>query len=458
MDRKIPTTFEAIPQQEFEQVTPLISKGRVSIFYKGKNRNRGFITEDFANKLISTLPYVPVVGIYDENKNDFTSHSRDRDIARIYGLIPENPNGEWVNILDKDGIARDYYVADVYLYTGRLSNANKILGNPQSLELDINSIKGDWVPMDDGEEYFVYTDAYFIGLSALGKDIEPCFEGAAFFELLTQFGEYLSNSELKKDKSSNNFLSGGKEMDLNNFKLYSDETKNAIWKIANPNFSEENNWKIDKVISDYNENQVVFYSLEDSKYEKYDVSKKEDGTFELAENPISLFNVLVESSELENYNKLKTEYANYKDVLDAIATFKQTISEKDNKIIELEEAKTTYELEAKADRDAIQQELDALKADYEILKQEHDEKIKSEKESKISEYEDLISDNALNEIRTKIADYDLESLEKELLFVVRKEKPTMFEKQSTSNSFSPSAIVNHSTESGIVSILEKYRR
>ena len=37
--KTIPTTFEAIPQCDYEQITPLISKGKVSIFYKGKNRN-----------------------------------------------------------------------------------------------------------------------------------------------------------------------------------------------------------------------------------------------------------------------------------------------------------------------------------------------------------------------------------------------------------------------------------
>ncbi len=37
MENKIPTLFTAIPQGDFEQVTPLISKGRVSIFYKYKN-------------------------------------------------------------------------------------------------------------------------------------------------------------------------------------------------------------------------------------------------------------------------------------------------------------------------------------------------------------------------------------------------------------------------------------
>ena len=44
---------------------PLLSLARVRIFYKGLNRNRTFITDEFAEKLITSLPYTPVSGIWD---------------------------------------------------------------------------------------------------------------------------------------------------------------------------------------------------------------------------------------------------------------------------------------------------------------------------------------------------------------------------------------------------------
>ena len=37
---------------DLEPVSPTLSKGRVRIFYKGLNRNRTYISEDFANQLI----------------------------------------------------------------------------------------------------------------------------------------------------------------------------------------------------------------------------------------------------------------------------------------------------------------------------------------------------------------------------------------------------------------------
>lgn len=453
MDKKIPTIFEAIPQGDFEQVTPLISKGRVSIFYKYKNRNRAYITDDFADKLISTLPYVPVVGIYDKDKEDFTSHNRDRNVARIYGLVPENPNGEWVTKVDPDGVERTYYVVDVYLYTGRLEDANKIIGNPQSLELDRDSIKGAWIPMDDGTEYFVYTDAYFIGLSALGKDVEPCFEGAAFFDLLTQFGEFFSKAEnIKSEQENDCFNEGGLEMDLTNFKFSSDELKNNIWRMVNPNFSAEGNWKIDKVVCEVGTDYALVTYVEESKYERYSFKTNEDGTIEMIGEPEVVYNTWVRQEDVKDYEELKANYSSCKEILDKFSTLNETISEKDAKILELENDKSTYELEA----NNAKEEIDSLRADYEVLKNEHDNRIALEKENKINEYKELVSEAALAKITENMANFTIEELEKELLFEMKKEKPTMFSKELTT-SRAPISMVNDTSANGIVSILEKYR-
>ena len=450
--KTIPTTFEAIPQCDYEQITPLISKGKVSIFYKGKNRNGGFITDEFAEKLISNLPYVPVVGIYDKEKDDFTSHNRDRDVARMYGLVPENPNGEWLTKMDEDGVEREYFVSDVYLYTGRFTNAQKIIGNPQSLELDINSIKGNWVLMDDGREYFVYTDANFIGLSALGKDVKPCFEGAAFFDLVTQFGEFLSQAELTNNKNKD-FDKGGKEMNLVDFKFSNDETKDKIWKAVNPNFSEEGNWKIDKVVCEIASDYVLVNYVEESKYERYAYVLKEDGAVELVGEPEIVYNTWIKQEDVKNYEALSSDYSSCEEILNKFSALNEAISEKDAKILELENDKSTYELEV----NTVKEDLEKVQNDYNLLKQDYDNKVTSEKEAKISEYSNNISEDALKDIREKMASYSLEQLEKELLFAMKKEKPSMFS-QTTSTQYAYSAMVGDSDSNGIVSILQKYRK
>lgn len=165
-------------------ITPLDetkSMVRCRIFYKGANHNGSFITTEFANKLVGTLAYTPVKGIFDEETGDYTTHGKERSEGRIYGIVPENPNFAWEKHLDPDGVERVYACVDVILFTGIYGDeAQAILGKAQSMELYRPSIEGHFAVIG-GEEYFVYDNASFLGLQALGTNVEPCFEGAAFF-------------------------------------------------------------------------------------------------------------------------------------------------------------------------------------------------------------------------------------------------------------------------------------
>ena len=73
----------------------VLSKARVRTFYKKFNRNGTYITDEFAEKLIASAPYTPVKGIYDNFNDDYTDHGKTRDLGRIYGIVPENPNFAW---------------------------------------------------------------------------------------------------------------------------------------------------------------------------------------------------------------------------------------------------------------------------------------------------------------------------------------------------------------------------
>ena len=148
MSKKIPTRFVGEIVGEPIQINPEISKARLRIFYKGLNRNNGFITDEFAEKLLSSLPYTPVVGIYNNLTKEFGGHAEDRNVANIYGVVPQNPALTWEDNLDKDGILRTYACCDVYLYTGRYDAAKQIIGKQHSMELDEKTIQGDWKVID----------------------------------------------------------------------------------------------------------------------------------------------------------------------------------------------------------------------------------------------------------------------------------------------------------------------
>ena len=217
-----------------EKYNDVLSKARCRIFYKGGNRNGTYITDEFAEKLIASLPYAPVKGIYDSMEQDFTDHGTQRYQGRIYGVVPVENHFAWEKHLDKDGVEREYACTDVLLYTAIYQKeALDIVESAQSMELYADAIEGDWQYID-GKKYFVFTDGCFLGLQALGEDFEPCFEGAGFYTLMVeQLAERMQQFELQSKLN----VGGEEQM---NFKLSDDQKYNMIWSLLNPRFNEEN--------------------------------------------------------------------------------------------------------------------------------------------------------------------------------------------------------------------------
>ena len=211
-EKKIPLNFSVQVYGNLEPYSPTISKARVRIFYRGLNRNWSYISDEFAEKLINSLPYSPVKAIYDETEDDFTDHGNGaKGISKAYGVVPERNNGSWERHIDSDGVERTYYCCDVLLWTALYENAKKIPGKAQSMELYEPSIKGTWRVLEDGWEAFEFTEGCFLGLQVLGsingEKVEPCFEGSSFYSLSNNLSEQFSeiikavkNYNLKEDK------------------------------------------------------------------------------------------------------------------------------------------------------------------------------------------------------------------------------------------------------------------
>lgn len=207
---------------DVETLSPTLSKCRLRIFYRGLNRNRTFISEDFARQLIESLPYAPIKGIFDKDGLDYEDHGKENSDGRIYGLVPEDPNFAWEKHVDNDGVEREYACADVYLYTALYPEANLIPGKSQSMEIHKKGLEGEWkIWSGDGEPYFEFQKGHLLGLQVLGDEVEPCFEGSAFFSLYKDAKEmfdYLKNSKEKEEsrKMEKNIfrLSDGAKCDL----------------------------------------------------------------------------------------------------------------------------------------------------------------------------------------------------------------------------------------------------
>lgn len=364
-----------------KQVTPEISKCRLSIFYAGKNRNGTYITEKFAEKLLSSLPYTPVVGIFDNEKDDFQGHSYDPEEAQIYGVVPENPNFSWEDSLDEDGQTRKYATTDVYLFTGRLSKAKRIVGKKHSMELDPDSISGEW-KLIDGEYFFSYTQGAFLGLSVLGEDFTPCFEGSKFFELVTKFNSFMENKM------------GGKQMtdekkDLENLESpeqeVTEEVNNSQETVEEPEVQEnpetQETEEVEETTEDSTDGEV-----EEVVEENYSLTKEQFECFEQVEKTIGSINTVVSAFE----------------------TLQSQLSEANSKI-----------LEYSSQIDTLKTELDSVNEKYSQLEELYQAEQNKKKESLCEKYSAFVPEESLNKIKESINNFSLEDLEKELLFAGR---------------------------------------
>ena len=181
MKRNIPIYFDnAIILSPAEPINGSsgLNRLKVGVFTKYGNRNGSYITDSVADMMIAsaTKGDTPVVGFFDPESKNWASHTGPT-LASAYGYV-EYFDG-WQTFTDTDGMQRDYAVFSVVLFTKYFNEANFVVGQNQSMELDINSIEGDWANIGD-QEYFVYTKAEIMGLCIIG-DHEPCFSVSSFF-------------------------------------------------------------------------------------------------------------------------------------------------------------------------------------------------------------------------------------------------------------------------------------
>ena len=253
--------FEVQMYGEPTLLSDVLSKRRVRIFYKYENRNLTYITDDFAEELISSLPYTPVKGIYEDQ--DFQAHGAVNSEGKIYGIVPQDMNFAWEPHLDEDGIERVYACCDVYIFSALYPEAEVIKFKSQSMELFRPTLKYHH-EIIKGQRYTVFDHGCFIGLQVLGDNFEPCFEGAAFYSLGSSEVEKLRdsiNDVIEKIKSYS--YKGEERMAIPNFKLSDDQKFNALWTLLNPNFTEEQDWLVNCSISDVYDDYCIFFNYED---------------------------------------------------------------------------------------------------------------------------------------------------------------------------------------------------
>lgn len=484
MPENIITDFPVTLYGNLEKYSETISKGRCRIFYKGGNRNGTYITDEFAEKLLASIPYAPVKGIYDGDEEDFTDHGTKRSEGRIYGIVPSEPNITWEEHEDDDGVTRTYACVDVLIYTGIYSEAHEIIGKGQSMEIYQPSIKGDW-KIIGGRKYFVFTEGCFLGLQALGDAVEPCFEGAAFFSLYEDLKKMVAQIE----KYNLNLHNGGKKM---NFKLSDNAKFSAIWSLLNVNYTEANDWLVEYGICEVYDDYAVVRNFAEGTYERvYYTKNDETDSVELGEHVRCYFVDVTEGEKkaLEalqtlnngNYEKVDETYSNALAEVEAkngelntanealiakteefdtlTETYNTEKSENETKIGELNESIATLTTErddALNQLTAAQESVNSLTNEVATLNSFKAEIEKKEKEAVVAKYAKLLSTEILDAYSAKLDEYsDTKALDKDLAYELVSTNGSVFTVTPTQPAYVPK---DEGAGNGLEGLLAKYKK
>ena len=223
MDKQVPIYFDSVvitaPTIPISSDKPELGRLKVGVFTKYGNRNGSYITDEVAEQLIAsaTVGNTPVVGFFDPESQSWAGHTGPL-LASAYGYV-ECFEG-WQPFTDTDGIEREYAVFSVVLFNEYFNEAQLVVGQHQSMELNRETIEGDWANIDD-TEYFVYTKASIMGLCIIG-DHEPCFSVSTFFSkeddnYASQYEKFSSLlSGLKEQVEEAEFHQKGGEQPMDN--------------------------------------------------------------------------------------------------------------------------------------------------------------------------------------------------------------------------------------------------
>ena len=329
------TNFPITVYGKMEKFSDTISRGRCRVFYKGRNRNGTYITPEFAEKLIASAPYTPVKGIYDSCDEDFTDHGQKRSEGRIYGIVPADPNFAWEKHLDADGIEREYACFDVLYYTALYKEAGEIDGKSESMELFRDTLKGEW-KFIEGKKTYVFTDGCFLGLQALGDDVEPCFEGASFYshENESNIIALLEKYEKRTDLFQNHEQGGNETMPSINFKISDGQKYDFLFSLLNPNFNEAGGWMIEYCICEVYDEYAIARNYAEGIFERIYYTKNDENDSLEITNRERCYIVDVNEAEKAALNDIKGE-STYVEVEANIAANAEAIGNLNNTIGEL---------------------------------------------------------------------------------------------------------------------------
>ena len=313
---------------------PLISKCEIKVMYVSDepNRNKSIITKEVATEIANSLPGSPIVGYFNEEKQDFEEHNRIIDIkngqfkikdtTRPYGFVDLGAKVWFQKFLDDDQFEREYLMTEGWIWTGQYPESKRIIekGNNQSMELDTDFLDASWTKDINGNsKFFIINEAIISKLCILGDDVEPCFEGASITNFSLSFEDSFKEqlfsmmNELKETIEK-----GGTPV----FTTYAVEIGDALWSAIysyiEKTYPDTNCdycssiYRIESIYEDNGQKFAILQDKNDMKYYRLDFIVAEDD-ISFSENLIEVTKTYVPAEtpqfSAEAYSQYELDYA-----------------------------------------------------------------------------------------------------------------------------------------------------
>ena len=419
-EMSIPTTFSIDFVGELEKVNELISKVGARVYYKGANKNGTWITPEFAEKLNQTIFNIPIVATYNPETGDFEDH-QDNGKKKAYGFVPSHAELFWA----KDEKGKEYLVTDVYLWTGYWPEAAKIINKSESMELDRNTIIGDWKVIN-GDYYFVYQAGSFKGLCALGDAVLPCFENAAFFNLDEDSRSFFQSINEMNEKNS-----GGEKMNEENTTTETVEDTVVV---------EEAKDTTEESVENFTEQNTEESTVEETAAEPAPETSDE----------------FAEEGEIVASKPAYTD-----DSLTIIETHNEAIENEDGSVTSIRtenvqtiDIATYYALQA--EKEELEREVASLKEENAELVQYKAIVIKQEKMSVIDSFKKKLNEEEISPFIESINDYSTDQLKAELSITLANKVLATEDSEPPKTQFV--SVPDKTNNNGTLNILRKYKK
>ena len=359
------------------------------------------------------------------------------------------------------------------------------------MEIFRPTLEGEWKIAEDGEPYYLFKKGCLVGLQVLGDEVEPCFEGAAFYFNLYKDLRQITDYYLKSIKKEGEV----KEMEKTLFRLSDSEKAEQLSALLNPNFTEEGGWQFDACLCEVYEDYATYYDFNSHKYMRayyskdgntislgdkvevfiVDVTKEEQmaleaikatsGSFAAAQEAFTTLTAekdafTAEKQSLEEkITSLETEKTSFEAQLtekDEVLAAKDTaISEYTKQIEDFETEKATFS----AEKLEMEQKISDLTSENEALTEFKKSAETEKKQEILDKYSEHIAEDTYSKLKEQIENFSIEDFKKEVC-TAAVESDSIFSKSTV-----PTLVYTGSEDKetgrvakGIERILDKYKK